>query len=222
MNIRLSLASLLLLAFTIPSHATVFDIVAVETGSGGFGASLFHDTTCGLMCGNNVGRVSAANDGTVLGSYNDLTGAFSGTFNLNQAGGPWVSLVGNLSFDPVTGLMDAVSFLTVTFGGTDLSGGDNLMAFTEGWQCCGNDGFDPNSFKFDHGSADGSHVMTLWGANGWDDGFSDASLLGVDLRFRLVSSPSGGTIPEPGALALVLAGLYGVKRSSAGRRSHYS
>lgn len=207
MTIRPLYIFTLLLGITGQAHATLFDIIAVEKGSGGFGASLFHDTSCGLMCGDNLGDITASNNGSILGFYDDVSGAFGGVFDLDGTGGPTVSFNGALSFDEDTGLMEEISFLTLTFSGIDLSGGDNIMAFTEGYQCCGDNGFDPNSFKFDDPNA--SYVMTLWGANGWDDGFTDDSLLGVDLRFRLVeNSPGGGTVPEPSSLAMFGLGFF--------------
>ena len=69
------------------ANATLWEIDLVLTGAGvpGFGASLFHDATDGApMSGSNIGTITGGPG--VLGTYDDVSGAFNATFDLLDMG----------------------------------------------------------------------------------------------------------------------------------------
>jgi hypothetical protein len=211
------------------AHATLWNIADVLGCSSGFCASLFHSATGATpMSGANVGNIDGVSNTTgALNQYDDSTGTFDGGFTLSGASGnTTVRLTGDLSFG-ANGLMDVVSSLQMSFDATPLYSptpaqtpptGDTLF-FDVGYQCCGNSGFDPNSFLVS-GSPfpTPGMVMTLWGANGWDPQTAawPGANLGIDLRVLLVESPDqppNTGAPEPGSFALTALGLaFGLRR----------
>ena len=202
----------LAIAFVGSAHATVWKIESVQTGGGGFGASLFHlSTEASPMSGSVIADIP--NITGDLGYYDDATGVISMTLDVTTTGGgainvgPTFTLDGDLAFDG-DGLLAANNDLTLDFANSGTGAGanaalvDTVLGFLPGWVCCGSSGYDPNSFKADPGGM----IMTLWGANGFSGAFAGtygpSTTLGIDLRIHL-SYVGESYVSEPSTLALL-------------------
>jgi PEP-CTERM motif len=198
----------------ISASATVWMVNHVHGGSSGFGASGFHDASGGSPMSGNALSVLGPN---VFGTYNDASGLLSVDVQIDSGeGGAGFSLLGNLLFGGNVLLGPSTLFAnflgTVTdpdWGGTVL--GSTTLGFRPGFVCCGSSDNDPNSFVI--GPPDEA-IMTLWGADGFDmtannntGGYTNATLLGMDLRLHMTKTGGGNQIPEPGTLAVFGVGL---------------
>jgi len=201
------------------AEAGMFQILSVQGCSGGFCASLFHDASgSNPMSGATLAEITGIATAPGVGNtYDDQSGAFDAVFSVSDgSAGGTVHLQGQLDFPaaPGGGLLAGVSSLTADFEGAVATGlADTTLHFDTGYQCCGSDGFDPNSFlpsaaPFPQGPD--VMLMTLWGANGWNGNAWPAASLGIDLRVLMQALPRtlpNLPVPEPGAPALLLLGL---------------
>lgn len=213
---------LALAAFCSTASATLYNIDAVLPGGGGFGASLFHDASgSSVMSGSTLADIPSVDEGDyigVSGSYDDVTGAFTVNLNIDPVVGvspSTVTLTGALFFDGA-GLLNNNYSVAADFSPDVISPlADGNIGFLPGYLCCGNDGFDPNSFK--QSLTGNSMIMSLWGANfssalPFDGAYDNKTNLGMDLRLRLTE------VPVPAAAWLFgtgLLGLVGVARRKA-------
>lgn len=189
-----------LLACSNLAHAVVYDVTAVLNGGGGFGASLFHNSS-----GSNPMTGSTITDFTgnsVSGTYDDVTGALDVTIALDGGFTGTFNLDGTLLFDG-SGLLSANSQLALTFSDGAQGGLHNdSLGFQPGYVCCGSTDNDPNSFI--------NNIMTLWGANygggtfDGDYGTAPPRDLGLDIRLELTP------VPVPAAVWLFASGLVGM------------
>lgn len=201
-----------LAAVTGTVQATLYSINDIKSGSGGFGASLFHDASgSNYMSGATIGDI--VEGAGIFGTYDDVTGALNAT-GMGLAAGGTFSLTGTLLFDG-SGLLSADSVVFVDFDATaeanHASLNDTIIGFKPGYVCCGNNGYDPNSFL-----ANNSDMwMTLWGAdfgiggidpNGGWNGTYDGAKIGMDIRLSMTEI----SVPEPSILALLGLGLVAV------------
>lgn len=206
-----------LLACCGVASATTYNITMVQSGGGGFGASLFHDASgANPMSGNKVADIP--NITGLLGTYDDVTGDFFA--DLTVVPEPFLgatpttfTLSGVLQFD-MNGVLAADSILAIDF---DPAAGmpsplvDGLIGFQKGYVCCGKTDNDPNSFN-----PLGNGIMSLWGANvstatqnpdgsyNWDGMYDNKTNLGMDLRLKLEP------VPVPAAVWLFGSGLLGL------------
>ena len=204
------------------ASATLWDVFSVHGCSGSFCASVFHASSgSSPMSGDILADITDVDfSSAASNTYDDASGAFDAGFTLeNASGNTSARLTGTLSFDvgtpqqAGTGLMDAVSSLTVAFDVTPLyAGTDDDLFFDVGYQCCDFSGFDPNSFLVSGSPFPvGGMLMTIWGANGWNGAGWPNSSLGIDLRIFLVEAlPPQTSAPEPATLALVVLGIAGL------------
>ena len=191
--------------------ATLWNVDEVLGGSSGFGASLFHDASgSNAMSGAVLANISGAG---MLGTFNDVTGQFSGTFNVNVSSGPSFSLSSsNLIFGGGGfGTLDNNSSMTLNFANGSLNGESSpaTIGFLPGYICCGNTENDPNTFNSD---GMGGAIMTLWGADGFDvDNYGIGSYfnsnLGMDFRVHLTEVSA---VPLPASLPLMMSALVGL------------
>ncbi len=218
------------------ANATIWDIVQVRGGSGGFGASGFHDARGQVDAGTDLGTINNG-FGAIFGSFNDLSGEFnvnlsvvgsgvvgSGNFTLNNSTGVGSSIVNPLIFTGSTdqfGTLAAPATLELGFvGAGSIKLGDSsplsstTIGFRAGFICCGNNGNDPNSFLEETGISGIGAILTLWGANGFgiDSGvlsYNNSPTLGMDLRLGLSISDNQNIpqVPLPAALPLYGTGL---------------
>jgi hypothetical protein len=220
--VQLSFASVVLLVNSA-AEATVYDITGVLNGvDGGFGFSGFHyagDGGSGVngdgnpMTGSALAGIPTATG--FLGSYDDVSGAFTATLGSDFAPIPTFTLSGNMLFDGA-GFLAPASTLDITFHtiAGDFTTG---MDFAAGQVCCSGAN-PPNSF-------DGS-LLSLWGANSTVDLTSIAvvmnyfpeyvytdPLLGMDLRLELTA------VPVPAAVWLFGSGLIGLVGFAARRKT---
>lgn len=205
------------IAVSAPASALTWKIDQVLTGAGvaGFGASGFHkgDGT-NVMSGASLGSITGSG---MLGTYNDVTGAFSAIFDFAGVGGPSFSLSGmNLLFGGAENKLLSNSVLTATFDGmTGPNGATKVtdIGFKLGDICCNNNGNGPNSFVTD---GMGGGIITLWGADGFSlgNGTYAGSTVGLDLRVRLSAVPLPLTLPLLGT-ALFALGLARRRRKLA-------
>lgn len=209
------------MSFITPAKATMWNITEVMTGAGvaGYGASSFHNATDGSpMSGANAGDIATGSG--IFGTYNDATGAFSGTFSFDGSPSSGTfSLSGILDFftNPVADIwLDNTSSLQVDFTGSSGTLNSSHSAHLDdiffirgnhggsGAVCC-NTSNAPNSLMND---GNGGLIMTLWGANGYSEQTAyaggDDTNLGMDLRIRLTR------VPEPAGLILMGLGLLGL------------
>lgn len=190
------------------AFATVWTIDTVQNGTdSGFGFSSFHDASgSNVMTGSNLGNISGAG---ALGTYNDVTGAFSATFNVTGSGGPSFTLNGILDFGGTfNNTLASNSTLTADFAGTLVGLGDTIIGFKAGYVCCGSTNNDPNSFN----AAPGGAVMTLWGADDFNivtGAYGTSAKVGMDIRIHL-TAVEDDDIPEPMSMALFGMGLAGL------------
>lgn len=196
------LASVIFIAISPLASATPWTIDSVLNGTdGGFGYSSFHNASGGNpMSGSSYGGISNVGSG----SYDDVSGAFSGSFAI---GGDTFTLIGNMLFS--SNYLAGASTLAIDFatGTTNLI--DTTIGFMPGDICCngnanGTPGLDPNSFDASTG------ILTLWGANGFVSSGTNVGTyyvnetLGMDIRLQL------SQVPEPGMLMLLGMGLLGL------------
>ena len=146
-----------------PAAATTWSFNDILSGSGEFGASLFHSASGGNpMSGSTLLNFT---DWNIAGTYDDVSGQFNATitnpgdtaqfFSLNSAASG-----GDFSFGGDGSLSNTAS-LDVDFSTalTSSSLFDAMITFTQGFVCCGTvPGDDPNSFNTSNG------ILALWGA----------------------------------------------------------
>jgi len=206
MKNRKEILTCLIIFSAIPgiAQATLYDIVAVLSGDGTFGASGFHDASGrSPMSGDSVADMPNATG--LFGTYNDVTNYFSATFGVTTSAGPTVSFGGYLSFDS-GGLLASNGTLGVNFTNNNGLLADTTLGFIRGIVCCSGGGTSnpPNTLNND---GSGNLIMTLWGANFSDTAFAsnyNGSTLGMDLRVMLTES-----VPAPTVLILLTIGLLG-------------
>ncbi len=181
----------------VPAHAAQWSIQSVLNGTdGSFGFSGFHDASgSNVMSGTNWGSMSA----TGSGSFDDVTGAFNGSFSM--AGGPGFTLSGILNFGAASNT--PLGTLNLTFNSAFHGITATTLGFVAGTVCCGAAGTDaPNSFI----ASGANRTMTLWGADGFDgigpNFFEGNHRIGMDLRLTLTPA-----IPEPEIYAMLGMGL---------------
>lgn len=206
------------MVFATTASAVIYDIVEIQTGSSGFGASGFHDAGgSNVMSGPSLGSITT---GTIssFGTYNDATGFFSVRLpvvpsTLGGIGaGPGFTLASTgaiLQFGtgPGTfGFLTGSAALDIVFDNPTGKLLNSILGFRPGDVCCSEDGFNPNSLRASLGadSARGiDAILTLWGADGFDLGTGEysGSSLGMDIRLGLA------VVPVPAALPLFGTGL---------------
>ena len=207
-HLRFLATAIATLTFSIHAHATVWNIDSVLHGSdGGFGYSVFHTASgSNVMSGSVLGDIT----NVISGTYDDTTGAFSATFEVDPVGSAntTFTLNGNLLFS--SNFLATPSTLAIDFAVPNTHLVDTVLGFVPGDICCSGNtnttpGLDPNSFDASAG------IISLWGANGFlanatgsrvADYYYD-STLGMDLRLQL--SPT--SVPEPSTLALLGLGI---------------
>lgn len=193
-----------LLLVSSASQAVVYNITGVLNGTqGGFGFSSFHFAGEDPGSSNPNDHDGKADTGTILadipmatglfGSYDTSGGIFNATLTLADTTTVTISGTG-LTFDG-SGLLDSAASLAVDFSAPDTATlFDTTINFAPGYICCGNNGFDPNSFLDATG---GVKWMSLWGAD-------DPAAIGMDLRLELTP------VPVPAAIWLFGTGLLGL------------
>lgn len=217
--------SLAAVTISSPASSMMWDIVEVQTGSSGFGASSFHDASDDTpMTGNTLSTItgeSAPNYISPLGTFDDVSGIFHAVLNFTVGGGSstfsldsttttvQMDFGGDGSFGP---LLSAANLLLNLGTGNGLVTGNGyietaLIGFKAGFVCCGGTDNDPNTFQDSGNEA----ILTLWGADGFNFGTSTypGSNLGMDIRLRMVLSENQNTgeVPVPPALPLFGTGL---------------
>lgn len=214
--------------FSHTASATIWDITAVQSGSGGgFGFSGIHAATpASPMSGTNLVTITGAGS---LGHYDDVTGELTATFDLSGTGidaGSTMTITmfgaDTMFFTNPNGTLSSPARVNVDFD-INFTGAatalqmsrlvDGVVGFKEDFVCCGSNGNDPNSF---HANGD-DRVMSLWGGTGFniDTQTYPGATFGMDLRLDMVAY-----VPEPmtGALfGLGLAGLGLMRRRSSGQ-----
>jgi len=190
------------------ASATTYNITMVQSGGGGFGASLFHDASgSNVMSGLTVGTIP--NISGLLGTYDDVTGAFYAELDVIPVVGvvpTSFTLDGTLFFDGA-GLLDDNYSLAIDFTPNAISPlSDGNIGFLPGYVCCGSTDNDPNSFLAD---SNGDLIMSLWGANFFSSlpfagVYDNKTNLGMDLRIKLEP------VPVPAAVWLFGSGLLGL------------
>ena len=205
------------------ANATTWIVTNVLTvgNDGGFGASSFHDARGNVMSGSTLATIT---DTGTFGSYNDVTGAFSLTANVNQGGNVFsmtASTASGFLFNGA-GFLAANDTLDLTFTDdfdmpgsvpTITAGTVTEMGFKLGDVCCsGTD--NPNSFTQPGGDAD-ERWITLWGANNFNVAtgayhHGSESTLGMDIRVRLERSTTTTEVPAPAASLILGLGLFGL------------
>jgi len=212
--LKVALVTLTLGAFS-SAHATIWNIDQVLQGSdGGFGYSGFHDSSgANMMHGSDLGSIDSG-----TGTYNDVTGFFSGTFmgttvndgpalfTLTTAPVPSAELLFGASNEllPLGGILSA-QFIQGTGALTD-----GFVFFTPGVVCCTGPEA-PNSFV-DHN--DGTATLSLWGAtNNGPFANVQGAHYGMDLKVTFTS------VPTPSVLSLFGLGMLmmGIRRGRAVR-----
>ena len=194
------LTGLVLATCATTASATVYNIDAVLDGKdGGFGFSGFHyagNSGEGLNGDGNemTGSGLASFDTTtVVGTYNDVSGAFSMTADLVDGAVGSVTLTGTLDF--ASGLLNPAGSIFADFTSPFGFLQDGTLDFSVGQVCCTGTN-PPNSF-------DGA-LMSLWGYGLPDAPFEPDGYLGLDLRLELTA------VPVPAAAWLFGSGLLGL------------
>jgi hypothetical protein len=189
---------------TVASAAT-WNVSNVLHGvDSGFGYSGLHDASgANVMSGPELAKITSAS-----GTYDDTSGAVNFLFSLDN--GDSLGLIGNLLFNGA-GLLNSNSFLAYT-GLNNLSGISSTgnFGFKTGDVCCSGS-YDPNSFK---PTPNNLNFLTLWGADGFDNGDYISSTVGMD--FRLALTPSAVPLPAAIWLFAPAMGIIGMRRKKAG------
>jgi len=210
--IKVALVTLALGVYS-SAQATIWNIDSVLSGTDGdFGYSGFHDSSGGnMMHGTSFGTIDSG-----TGTYDDVTGIFSGNFmgttpndgianfSLTTAPVPQAELLFGLdnALLPLGGILNA-NFIQ---GVGTLSSA--FVFFTPGVVCCTGPEA-PNSF-IDHN--DGTATLSLWGSTN-NGPFStlgqNQSDYGVDLKISFTS------VPTPPVLSLFGLGMImmGIRRA---------
>jgi hypothetical protein len=191
--IGVACACLAIVSFGV--NAALYNMTAV-LDSLDFGFSGFHYAGEGGSGVDGDGRADtgsslAAITGLESGSYNSTGGVLNAVFILDDMSTVTLSGAG-INFDGA-GLLLASSSINISFSNPSAQLFDTTINFAPGYICCGNNGFDPNSFK-DNGAV---KWMSLWGSD-------DPSLIGMDLRVELTA------VPIPAAVWLFGSGLLGI------------
>lgn len=213
-HIGRTVGALALLLVASNSQATVWTVDQVLGGNSGFGASLFHKASnSNPMGGATLAHIAGTG---VLGSYDDMTGALNVVLNYYSDAAETnllgtATLTGMLFFD-ANGVLDDDYDIALTLTDPLIGSRTNhTLTFTDGYQCCGGDENDPNTFLPDDDFVAGGTSMTLWGADGFNHttqsfGGKPRTRLGVDLRLNLTAT----AVPEPGTAMLMGLGLLGM------------
>lgn len=188
------------------THATIYDVSAVLSGSAtpGFSASAFHDAS-----GSNVmsGPTLAGINSLTSGSYDDSNGFLS--VNLGMSNGGSFTLSGFLLFG-ANDTLTAHSTVDIDFDGVAEGAGfsDTTIGFMGINRVCCSGAYAPNSLA----AGIDSQIMTLWGANFSADVFDGTyggATLGMDLVLDL-TRPGLKVVPVPAAVWLFGSGLLGL------------
>jgi len=191
------------------AQATLWTFDTVLSGSnGGFGYSSFHDASgSSPMSGTSYGSILNT---SVSGTYNDVSGLFSGSFETSST---TFTLDGTLLFGS-DGFLASSSVLDIDFTTNTSNLVDGTIGFMPGDVCCNATvGLDPNSFDASQG------IMSLWGAGGANAIYNYATndyyhnqTLGMDIRLEMTA------VPEPSIIALFAVGLIGMGFSARKRQ----
>ncbi len=189
------------------AQAATYDITNVlDYSANGFGSSLFHDQSCGQMCGSSV-----ADPLDATGSWDSVTGAIS--FLMNMSGGGTVTGSGTLNLSTTRG-PSSIGYDGV-FGSIDMkfagvSGiADAIYSFVY-------------RDVFHNPEANGTNwsQISLWGDLGnYDSGCPTGEYcMGGDFRFAISENTGSGAggpapVPLPGTLGLLVLGLGGLTGS---------
>ena len=193
-----------------PASATTWNIVDVLSGTGDFGASLFHSASGGnVMSGTTLLDFTSWN---ISGTYNDATGQIDATVTNPGNSAQFFSLTsaasgGDFSFGG-NGALSNTASLEVDFSAalTTSSLFDTLLTFTPGYVCCGTvPGDDPNSFSTTSG------IIALWGASHYNfDTYryqKAYNRFGLDLRLGLTEIQEITPVPLPAGMSMFVGAL---------------